>query len=75
MLRRGTFCRYGTEQQIERVYAEGAPMRCSCTHGGRVSLHELVQKTLKSCRQFKVDKILIEDKAVGLSVIQELVQS
>ena len=68
-----TLSRYGTEQQIERVYAEGAP-NVVLMHAwrARIPFHELVQKTLKSCRQFKVDKILIEDKAAGLSVIQEL---
>ena len=65
--------RYGTEQQIERVYAEGAP-NVVLMHAwrARIPFHELLQKTLKSCRQFKVDKILLEDKAAGLSVIQEL---
>ena len=65
--------RYGTEQQIERAYNEGVP-KVLLMHAWRERLpfHELVQKVLKSCRKNKVDKILIEDKAAGLSVIQEL---
>jgi predicted phage terminase large subunit-like protein len=39
---------------------------------GRLDLHELVQKVNQIGRKMKVDKILIENKAAGHSVAQEL---
>ena len=38
----------------------------------RLPLHELVQKTAKTCKDLKVDKLLIENKAAGISVGQEI---
>ena len=38
----------------------------------RLELHELVEKVLATMKQFKVDKILIENKAAGHSVAQEI---
>jgi predicted phage terminase large subunit-like protein len=38
----------------------------------RLPLHELVLKTVRSCREMQVDKLLIENKAAGHSVAQEL---
>jgi predicted phage terminase large subunit-like protein len=38
----------------------------------RLALHDLVQKVAKSCRDMKVDRLLIENKAAGHSVQQEL---
>ena len=38
----------------------------------RLELHELVQKIAKDCRFLKVDKLLIENKAAGHSVAQEI---
>lgn len=38
----------------------------------RLELHELVKKVAWTCREFKVDKLLIENKAAGHSVAQEL---
>ena len=38
----------------------------------RLALHELVEKVAKTCKRCKVDKILIENKAAGHSVAQEL---
>jgi predicted phage terminase large subunit-like protein len=38
----------------------------------RLALHELVERTAATCRRFKVDKVLIESKAAGISVSQEL---
>lgn len=37
-----------------------------------LEIHPLVQRVHKTCLQFKVDMLLIEDKAAGLSVAQEL---
>lgn len=39
---------------------------------GRVPLHELLETTVKMCRKQKVDRILIEAKASGMSLRQEL---
>jgi predicted phage terminase large subunit-like protein len=38
----------------------------------RLELHELVVKVEDSMRKFKVDKLLVENKAAGISVAQEL---
>lgn len=38
----------------------------------RLDIHELVTKTAKDCQKYKVDKILIENKAAGHSVAQEM---
>lgn len=42
-----------------------------CWHG-RKELHDLVNEVGKHCKTYKVDKILIENKASGISVAQEL---
>jgi len=38
----------------------------------RLELHDLVSKVAKTCRSLKVDKVLVENKASGISVGQEL---
>ena len=38
----------------------------------RLELHELVQRVAKTCRDLQVDKLLIENKAAGHSVAQEI---
>jgi len=38
----------------------------------RLELSDLVAKVAKTCRKYKVDKLLVESKASGLSVAQEL---
>ena len=38
----------------------------------RLELHELVEKVSETMRKFKVDKLLIENKAAGHSVAQEI---
>jgi predicted phage terminase large subunit-like protein len=38
----------------------------------RLPLHELVDKVAKTCTRFKVDRLLIENKASGISVAQEI---
>jgi len=38
----------------------------------RLEIHQLVEKVASTCRRYKVDKLLIEDKAAGISVSQEL---
>ena len=39
---------------------------------GRYELHELIAKVAETCRKLQVDRLLIESKASGLSVAQEL---
>lgn len=57
----------------ERNYAEEAP-RVMLMHAWqrRLPLHELVVTVADSCRKMKVDLLLIENKASGISVGQEL---
>lgn len=38
----------------------------------RLELHALIEKVAKTCRDCKVDKLLIENKASGISVAQEI---
>jgi predicted phage terminase large subunit-like protein len=38
----------------------------------RLGLHELVKKAAKTCKDLKVDRLLVENKASGISVAQEL---
>jgi predicted phage terminase large subunit-like protein len=38
----------------------------------KLELHELVEKIAATCRRFKVDHMLVENKAAGISVAQEL---
>ena len=38
----------------------------------RLELHDLVQKVQQCCKDYRVDKLLIENKAAGHSVAQEL---
>ena len=58
---------------VERVYQEGAP-RVMLMAGWqeRLELPELVERVASTCRRMRVDRLLIESKAAGLSVSQEL---
>ena len=38
----------------------------------RLELYDLIKKVEETCKKFKVDRVLIEDKASGLPVAQEL---
>ena len=38
----------------------------------RLELHDLVKKVAETCKAMKVDKLLVEDKAAGHSVAQEI---
>jgi len=59
---------------ISRTYTNKQPRRMMMIHAwqGRYELHELVQKVQDSMRTYKVDKLLIENKASGISVSQEM---
>jgi predicted phage terminase large subunit-like protein len=68
-----TITRGGLMEKIERVYAEGSPnavlMHAFSEH---LEFHELVEKVGKVCRDKRVDKVLIENKAAGISIAQEM---
>jgi predicted phage terminase large subunit-like protein len=65
--------RLGNPEIAERTYIEGAP-KVMLMHAWteRLEINPLVQKIEKTCRVLKVDKLLIENKASGISVSQEL---
>jgi len=59
--------------ETKRSYATKAP--CAMLMNGwqeRLELHELVQKVAKTCKDMKIDKLIIENKAAGHSVAQEI---
>ena len=58
---------------VQRVYQEGVP-RVMLMAGWqeRLELPDLVEKVAATCRRMRVDKLLIESKAAGISVSQEL---
>ena len=58
---------------IRRTYSEEHPkVMMLFAWQERLELHELVLKVTETMRQFKVDKLLIENKAAGHSVAQEI---
>ena len=62
-----------TVSVIKRTYSEEHPkLMMLFAWQERLELHELVLKVSESMRKFKVDKILIENKAAGISVAQEI---
>lgn len=60
-----------TTTRVLATEASARVMLMYCWHG-RLELHDLVKEVGKHCKQFRVDKILIENKASGISVAQEL---
>ncbi len=58
---------------FDRTYSEHAP-KLMLMHAWqeRLEFHDLVEKVAKTCKALKVDKLLIENKAAGISVSQEL---
>lgn len=63
----------GNVIRSQRVYGQPSP-KVILLHSwqDRLPLHELVMKVGESCKRFKVDKLLVENKAAGISVAQEL---
>ena len=63
----------GRPMYVDRSFSEGAP-KVMLMHAwqARLELHELVEKVASTCRSLKVDKLLIENKAAGISVAQEI---
>jgi len=63
----------GRPMSNDRTYQEGAPkVMLMYAWQERLELHELVTKVAASCKKLKVDCLLIEDKAAGHSVAQEI---
>jgi len=62
-----------SDEHSVRVYTETST-RVILLHAWtkHLEIHPLVNEVAKSCKQFNVDKLLIEDKAAGHSVAQEL---
>lgn len=57
----------------DSTYSEFAPrVMCMYAWDTRLELHELVEKTANTCIKMKVDLLLIENKASGISVAQEV---
>ena len=63
----------GRSLYMDRTYSEGAP-KVMMMHAwrDRLEFHNLVDKVVKTCIALKVDLVLIESKAAGLSVGQEI---
>jgi len=63
----------GVDGMVERRYTEDVPRAMLMfAWQKRLELHELVEEVASTCRKLKVDKLLIENKAAGHSVSQEL---
>lgn len=60
-------------RQMHPTYSEFAPL-VFCMYGwtARLELHELVKKVADTCIKLKVDLLVIENKASGISVAQEI---
>jgi predicted phage terminase large subunit-like protein len=63
----------GRPMYLDRGYNEVAP-KVMMMHAwqARLELHELVEKVVKTAKSLKIDKLLIENKAAGISVAQEM---
>ena len=63
----------GRPMYVDRSFSEGAP-KVMLMHAWseRLPFHELLEKVADTCRLLKVDKLLVENKAAGISVSQEL---
>lgn len=59
--------------QLQRLDAYGSPkIILMSAWDAHLTLHELVKRVEATCRQFRVDLLLIENKANGISVAQEI---
>lgn len=63
----------GRPQYLDRTYSEQAP-KVMLMHAWneRLEFHELVTKVAATCKKWGVDLLMIEGKASGISVSQEL---
>jgi predicted phage terminase large subunit-like protein len=58
---------------VERSYGQQHPrVMLMQAWAERLELHDLVEKVASTCRRMRVDKLIIENKAAGHSVAQEL---
>ena len=65
--------RHGGLIAYERPYTETNPrVMLMYAWQGRYELHDLVNKVSETCKKMKVDTLLIENKAAGHSVAQEI---
>jgi len=63
----------GRPMYIDRTFSEAAPkVMLMNAWQERLPLHELVLKVGETCKKLKVDLLLIENKASGISVAQEI---
>jgi predicted phage terminase large subunit-like protein len=63
----------GRPVYIDRTYSEGVPkVMTMASWVARLELHELVEKVAKTAKDLKVDVLMIENKASGISVAQEI---
>jgi predicted phage terminase large subunit-like protein len=63
----------GITQSYERTFAESHPrVFLMYAFQERLEIHELVKKVAHWCKELKVDVLLIENKAAGHSVAQEI---
>jgi len=63
----------GRTMQVERSYGQMSPrVMLIGAWQARLQFHDLVEKVQKTAKQFNIDKLLIEAKAAGISVSQEL---
>lgn len=63
----------GMDGTVERRYTEDVPrVMLMFAWQKRLEIHELVEEVASICRRLKVDRLLIENKAAGISVSQEL---
>jgi predicted phage terminase large subunit-like protein len=63
----------GAPRRMDQTYSEFAP-HVMCMYGwtARLEIHELVEKVVQTCVKLKVDLLMIENKASGISVAQEI---
>ena len=63
----------GRPMYVDRSYGEGAP-KVMLMHAWqlRLELHELIEKVASTAKSLKIDKLIVENKAAGISVAQEI---
>jgi predicted phage terminase large subunit-like protein len=63
--------RYGSLNQIKRVYAEGSPaVLLMYAWEERLEFHDLMKRVVETCKKFRVDQLIIENKSVGHPIVQ-----
>jgi len=73
ILRDGSIEDMGVSRETRRFADEQHPkVMLMFGWSERLELHDLVQKVEQTCRDMRVDKLIIENKAAGISVAQEI---